>query len=180
MTKEPTDSELFKQAMRGVKPLKKGHLVAAKPLRTQKELCSRSFVPIAPSPRIALSLPTHYDVQAESVISFHRPHFPHRRLKELRDGKITWQNRLDLHGLRPEEAEKALVKFLESAQQQEQRCILVIHGKGSRQGEPPILKNLVYHWLPQFPQVLAFHSAPRQQGGVGALYVLLKNSRKQT
>jgi hypothetical protein len=34
-------------------------------------------------------------------------------------------------------------------------------------------------WLPQFDAVLAFHSAQKQHGWVGATYVLLRKSEKK-
>ena len=39
-----------------------------------------------------------------------------------------------------------------------------------------LLKSCVALWLPQFEEVLAFHSAPRHMGGTGATCVLLRKS----
>jgi DNA-nicking Smr family endonuclease len=33
-------------------------------------------------------------------------------------------------------------------------------------------------WLPQFAEVLAFHSAPRHLGGTGATVILLRKSER--
>jgi len=41
-----------------------------------------------------------------------------------------------------------------------------------------LLKSCVNLWLPQFEQVLAFHSAPRHLGGMGATCFLLKKSEQ--
>jgi DNA-nicking Smr family endonuclease len=54
--------------------------------------------------------------------------------------------------------------------------VLIIHGKGGYDGGPSLLKSQVNHWLKQMPEVLAYHSAVRQHGGLGAVYVLLKRN----
>ncbi|HET8706021.1 MAG TPA: Smr/MutS family protein, partial [Pseudomonadales bacterium] len=46
-----------------------------------------------------------------------------------------------------------------------------------RDGREPILKSSVNHWLRQLPQVLAFCSAQPKDGGLGAVYVLVKLQR---
>ena len=48
------------------------------------------------------------------------------------------------------------------------------HGKGEGRERPAILKSCVNHWLRQFEQVLAFHTAQKYHGGLGATYVLIK------
>ncbi|WP_019216278.1 Smr/MutS family protein [Legionella tunisiensis] len=116
-------------------------------------------------------------VQANTLLSYCSHSIPAKRLRELKNGQISWQARLDLHGLRSDDAKNALIKCIAQQHALGHRCLLIIHGKGSHQGEPPILKNLVNHWLQQFPQVLAFHSALARDGGSGALYVLLKKQR---
>ncbi|HEX7233924.1 MAG TPA: Smr/MutS family protein, partial [Nitrosospira sp.] len=58
------------------------------------------------------------------------------------------------------------------------RCIRVIHGKGlsSRNGEP-VLKARVGSWLSQRDEVLAFCQAKPEDGGSGAVLVLLKGMK---
>lgn len=102
---------------------------------------------------------------------------PRKRLTALRSGEIVSEARLDLHGLNPDSARTSLCDFIEKQTLQGKRCVLIIHGKGSKHGEAPVLKNHVNHWLQQLPQVLAFHSAIPRDGGTGALYVLLKRQR---
>ncbi len=74
---------------------------------------------------------------------------------------------------------RELINFIRQEATSRHRCLLIIHGKGSHNGKAPVLKNLVRHWLPQFPQVLAFHSALTRDGGAGALYVLLKEKGRK-
>ncbi|HMH19585.1 MAG TPA: Smr/MutS family protein, partial [Burkholderiales bacterium] len=50
-----------------------------------------------------------------------------------------------------------------------------VHGKGLRSPRrEPVLKGKVQQWLAQRDEVLAFCQAPGNQGGSGALLVLLK------
>jgi len=51
----------------------------------------------------------------------------------------------------------------------------VVHGKGySSPNNKPVIKAYVNRWLRESETVLAFHSAQKQDGGTGAVYVLLK------
>jgi DNA-nicking Smr family endonuclease len=98
-------------------------------------------------------------------------------LRKLRRGHWPVQDRLDLHGLNTDAARKLLQEFLHEAVQHGARCVLVVHGKGinSRGGEA-VLRKLTRHWLTQHPRVLAWCDAPPQEGGSGAVLVLLKTS----
>ena len=58
---------------------------------------------------------------------------------------------------------------------QQLRCVRVIHGKGLRSGPAgPVLKHAVSDWLARIDSVAAFATARPEDGGTGALYVLLK------
>ncbi|WP_421863687.1 Smr/MutS family protein [Motiliproteus sp.] len=99
-------------------------------------------------------------------------------MKKLRKGHIPWQQGLDLHGYSIDQARDELSHFLRDAQRKELRCVIIVHGKAlTEDGTPPIIKSYVNDWLRQLPQVLAFVSAQPQDGGTGALYVLLKRNR---
>ena len=113
-------------------------------------------------------------VNSDSIIVYSKSSIPHKQLIKLKNGQIPWQARLDLHGLNEESAKDALCEFIIKQLNHGNRCLLIIHGKGSKHGEAPILKNLVNRWLRQLPEILAFHSALGRDGGSGAVYVLLK------
>jgi DNA-nicking Smr family endonuclease len=107
-------------------------------------------------------------------LDFMRPGVQRRLYDDLRRGLIPPEATLDLHGMRATEARLALPRFLEQALHRQQRCVRVIHGKGFGAGSgPPVLKQKLNQWLPQRPEVLAYCSAPRWDGGTGAAYVLL-------
>ena len=53
----------------------------------------------------------------------------------------------------------------------------VVHGKGNGSpGREPVLKGKVRNWLVQKDEVIAFTQARAQDGGHGALIVLLRPS----
>jgi len=73
-----------------------------------------------------------------------------------------------------------IVGFIDECMQHDIRCVLINHGKGfDRQPQPGLLKSCVAHWLPQLPAVMAYHSAQKHHGGVGATYVMLRKSEKK-
>ncbi len=114
-----------------------------------------------------------------AVLSFQRPGVQHGVFKNLRLGKYSLDARLDLHKLNVEQARKQLFQFIIDCQENDVRAALITHGKGEGRETPAKLKSCVAHWLPELPQVLAFHTAKKQHGGYGATYVLLKKSDKQ-
>jgi len=171
------DKSMFRQMMADVKPLAKSKKVdLPQPKKTAIKTPRRESQAQSPSPADSVYLSDYYaeEVQTSSILSYSSHSIPNKRLRELKNGLIPWQARLDLHGLRPDAARESLVNFLTQQSKLAHRCLLIIHGKGIHKGEAPVLKNLVANWLPQFPQVLAFHSAQARDGGAGAVYVLLK------
>ncbi len=99
-------------------------------------------------------------------------------MKKLRKGHLPWQQGLDLHGHSVDRARDELSRFIRDSAHEGSRCVLVVHGKALKSdGAPALIKSYVNDWLRQMPQVLAFVSAQAKDGGVGALYVLLKRAR---
>lgn len=113
-----------------------------------------------------------------NTVRFAREGVDRRRWKQLKRGQLTIEQSLDLHGMRSAEASRALSEFLAESADYGLLCIEVIHGKGLRSDQPGgILKPLTLHFLKQQPSVLAFCSAPPNQGGSGATIILLSRSR---
>jgi DNA-nicking Smr family endonuclease len=107
-------------------------------------------------------------------LGFRRPGVSLDVLGQLRKGKWSIQDQLDLHGLRRDEAREAVGAFIRSAEQRGLRCLRVIHGKGhGSPGREPVLKSKVHKWLAQRQEVIAFAQAAGPQGGAGAVIVLL-------
>lgn len=100
-------------------------------------------------------------------------------LRDLRRGRWVIQGELDLHGLNRDEARRQMSHFLADCLHQGKRCVRVIHGKGH--GSPQklsVLRQLVRGWLAQRIEVLAYCQAKPQDGGEGALIVLLHAAKK--
>ena len=123
-----------------------------------------------------LSFEDRLDMGIEDA--FLRDGLARRVLTDLRRGRWVIQGELDLHGLTREEARVALARFLVDALHAGKRCLRLIHGKGlGSPGRESILKQLSRTWLAQREEILAFCQARPQDGGEGALVVLLRAPR---
>jgi DNA-nicking Smr family endonuclease len=93
----------------------------------------------------------------------------------VRRGRYPVAARLDLHGLTQAEAHRALCGFIALSRAAGRRCILVITGHGRLSGG--VLRASVPRWLAEPSlrrHILAIAPARPQDGGNGALYVLLR------
>lgn len=105
---------------------------------------------------------------------FARPGVQQSVLRKLRRGQFSVGAVLDLHGLRSEDARRALAEFLQEMHGKGLRCARIIHGKGYRSGpRGPVLKQKLNVWLQQREDIIAFCSARPVDGGTGAVYILL-------
>ena len=170
------DNDLFRQMMSDVKPLS-SKKSAGNRLPPEKPRPSGK-----PQPNTPDKPSTHFiarehvsDVAPEENLFFARSGLQHRLLRQLKRGDLRPEARLDLHGQTVAEAGAQLSHFLEDALAGGLRCVCVVHGKGHRSAEGrPVLKAQVNQWLRDTPAVLAFSSAQPKDGGMGALYVLLR------
>ena len=114
-------------------------------------------------------------LDVDDALSFRRPGVGTDVTRRLRKGHWSIQREIDLHGLRREDAREALSAFIREAHRHGVRCVRVVHGKGlGSPGKTPVLKGKVQSWLVQKKEVLAFVQARGDEGGAGALVVLLK------
>lgn len=130
---------------------------------------------------LAESISDEFDVESlldtDEALSFRRRGVGPEVVRKLRRGVWAIQAQLDLHGLRRDEAREQLASFLREAVRAGLRCVRVVHGKGNGSpGREPVLKGKVRSWLVQKNEVIAFTQARAQDGGHGALIVLLKPS----
>lgn len=99
-------------------------------------------------------------------------------MRRLRRGELPVDARLDLHGKRAEEAKEALEAFLRDRRGRRDRNVLVIHGRGEHSpAGVGVLRGEIAAWLSQgraSQYVAAFATARDEDGGAGALYVLLR------
>ncbi len=116
-------------------------------------------------------------LDVDEALSFRRPGVGLDVVRKLRKGGWSIQGEIDLHGLRREEAREALAAFLRESLKRGLRCVRVVHGKGlGSPGKTPVLKGKVHSWLVQKDEVLAFVQARADEGGAGAVVVLLRPS----
>jgi DNA-nicking Smr family endonuclease len=170
---ESEEARLFREAVRGVRPLPP----AAPPPR-----------PLPVRPRARFTRADRAAVLRESLeaaaadpvamggeeLAFHRPEVQSTVLRKLRRGEYRVEREIDLHGLTVLEAKHDLRLFLINALEQHVQCVRVVHGKGLRSGpRGPVLKATVNAVLRRTGAVLAFVSARQADGGSGAVYVLL-------
>lgn len=115
------------------------------------------------------------DIETGEELLFVRHGIQQRVLRRFRRGQYAIEAELDLHGYTVTEARETVSRFLQAMRAGGKRCVRIIHGKGlSSEGKLPVLKVKVNSWLRQKDDVLAFCSARPQDGGTGAVYVLLK------
>ncbi len=166
------EDELFQQALEGVTPLAPSN-------RTTTLLPPKSFRPAThPAPAQIQDTLSDHGAENKLLTEFLRPGISRITLRKLRRGQWPIQDSLDLHGLHSDAARKLLLEFLHDATQHSLRCVCIIHGKGwHTEGGEGILKSRTRHWLTQCLAVLAFCEAPPQEGGAGAVKVLLRANK---
>lgn len=182
MNAEDDDLEAFREATKDVAPLKHEARVTAKPpapapIPTQSR--SDDTAVLRDSMRDPLDGEITLDIGEE--LTYRREGIATNVLRRLRRGEWTLQDHLDLHGSTVEQARSLLAIFLSQCVRRGVRCVRIVHGKGYRsaQGEP-VLKRKVGHWLMQRDEVLAYVQAKPEDGGSGALIVLLRGTRQQS
>jgi DNA-nicking Smr family endonuclease len=177
-----TEEELGARAPAGATPIEVGAgLVpppqpgAPTPPAWQADLEAADELPSGSAGQPSLELVTG-DSQLEGSVAGLDPAL----LRRLKRGGYAVEDRLDLHGLTRDGARGAVDRFLRGARLDGKRCVLLIHGRGRHsEDELPVLKEGLRGWLASGSfgrQVLAFASARPADGGVGALYVLLRRA----
>lgn len=171
---EDDDTGLFRQAVGKVRPVRHDRVVPdtpkPPPRARQLEADERRVLEDMLSEDFSAA-----EIQAGDALEFCRPGVQKRVFRKLRRGEYRMAAELDLHGMNISAAREALGGFLREAREHDERCVRIIHGKGLGSRERgPVIKSLVNSWLRQRSEVLAFCSARAEDGGTGAVYVLLK------
>lgn len=174
------DTDLFRQAIRGVKPIKVDQADTGKPRTDHARLKTLRQEAVRPDNRIkidGLSDQFVMDVQPEEELAWASNGVQESQLRKLKSGQIPFDGTIDLHGMTVDKAREILWEFLAEANRLEIRCVRVTHGKAVRKdGRKPILKSHVNTWLRQHSKVLGFTSCIPRHGGTGSVYVLLKRT----
>ncbi|TCM62732.1 DNA-nicking Smr family endonuclease [Acinetobacter calcoaceticus] len=175
------DALLLKQALLGVTVLPQHNLAKIeKPQRIKPDAKTLAKRASAEGP-IATDQADLSDTQAmlnpvasQAKLSYRIGTLQHKVFEDLKAGNLRWFEAVDLHGCTIEDARSAVLQIIQMAKDDNQNVIKIVHGKGPE----AILKTYVNGWLRQHRDVLAFVSAPENQGGTGAVLVLLKRAEK--
>lgn len=175
---ESSDEELFAEAMAGVQRASWRH-------------------PPFPSTQPELSIPSAPDLEAKRLMQeavdgdsspsvLDHPEYIEgwvdnvgkRFLSNLRSGLYSIQGQLDLHGFNRVEAEMAVEEYIIRMSRFRSCCVKIIHGRGNNSPtDRATLKESLQRLLStrrMSRYVVAYASAPQNDGGVGAVYVLLR------
>jgi DNA-nicking Smr family endonuclease len=169
------DNNLFREAVSGARPLKvePQHVPKLHPKPIAKHFMRDEKQAL----RDSLSddyTPAHELESGEELLYLREGQSPNI-LSKLRRGFWVVQAQIDLHGLITDEARLYVADFLNSCKKRNIRCVRIVHGKGlgSRNREP-VLKHKLRSWLMQRDEVIAYAQAKPEDGGSGAVIVLLR------
>lgn len=175
----PSDTELFEDAMKDVKPLNHSdfsweHKIPSIPASPKIEpeieiqLALQDLIKGGGDFRVS-DTPEYMEGSAPGV----NPEL----VKHLHLGKFSIQASLDLHGLAVKDAEEKIHAFLWDSLNKGLRCVMIIHGRGLSSPDYPKLKEKVRLLLSSGSWsrwIIAFTSARLCDGGAGATYILLR------
>ena len=178
----PEDSaELFRQSVQGVKKMAAGNSAQLEKSRKKKpdsqilaKRASATGPMLTENAELSDTQAMLNPVASQAALSYRIGTLQHKVFEDLKAGNLRWFEAVDLHGCTVEDARSAVLQIIQMAKDDNQNVIKIVHGKGPQ----AILKTYVNGWLRQHRDVLAFVSAPENQGGTGAVLVLLKRAEK--
>jgi DNA-nicking Smr family endonuclease len=171
------DQALFRQEIGDVRPLRDSGRAAPerpkpRPQPVQRVLDERRVM------EELLQFPEDpAEMETGEELSYLRPGLQHRYLVRLKRGHYSIGDSIDLHQMNTETARAAIQEFLEQAHERGLGCVRIVHGKGLRSRNGPVLKRLAQRLLSRHPRVAAFASCRPVDGGTGAVAVLLRGGR---
>jgi DNA-nicking Smr family endonuclease len=100
-----------------------------------------------------------------------------RELRRLRRAQYAIDGKLDLHGHGVDDARRAVETFVKKRAEIGDKVVAIVHGKGTHSPrQNGVLRGEIGAWLSQgraARHVLAFATPPEDEGGAGAVLVLL-------
>ena len=176
------EASLFAQEVAGIKPLKKSEVYLGKK-GPQIDFSARKEAALIAQEvdRNHLSQDFVEKVEPNDVLEYKRSGVQDGVFKRLRQGKYGIEARLDLHRHTVAQAREQVFQFVDDCMRNDIRVAIIVHGKGDRTPDPDfraMIKSHINKWLQELETVMAFHSAQRHHGGLGAVYVLFKKTEK--
>ena len=162
------EKKLFKDAVGKVKPMVQDRVHPEKRTIKSKSTLSKQKDNKALA-EFHFSDEFEPDLNTQGPLKYVREDVDSFEAKNLRRGQYTPDLILDLHGLDQQQSKREIASLLAACDKEHAQCVCIVHGLGAR-----ILKNKVPHWLVQHPSVMAFHQAPLEWGGNGAILVLVE------
>jgi DNA-nicking Smr family endonuclease len=157
------------------------HPLKGKALQPAENLAEEPAAPKAVTPATPSSASPPVKTPAQDRRQIH--HLDRVTQKKISKGRLPLEARIDLHGLRQDEAYGLLLSFLNRAHASGIRYVLVITGKGRSSASDGVLRRSVPSWfttVPFRPLVSGYEDAARNHGGEGALYVRLRRLPHET
>ena len=168
----------FAETVQGIKPLNQDKIHFGKTNNKQKQSSEPNKLADdrTTDNKPALNKPAkfHFSDEYEPLIdpsvalSYVKEGIPTFYTKLLRRGDIRPELILDIHGYNKEQAKFDLADLIADCKKQNVPCACVVHGVSGG-----ILKRKLPHYLMQHPDVAAFHQAPLEWGGQGAVVILI-------
>jgi DNA-nicking Smr family endonuclease len=178
----PDDEALFRQAVEGVRPVSGASRIVAEPL-VSREVVSEDSEVLAELYDLVSGQGSFQLTETDEYVEGARVGLDPRLVTRLRRGELAVQAHLDLHGMVQSTARAALHEFILDSIRKGLRSVIVVHGRGrGSPGGQPVLKRATARWLSHgmlSGYVLAFTTTRPQDGGAGAMYVLLRREPRR-
>ncbi len=173
--KDLDDVQLFQEAVKGARPVKVNRVLH--PQKKPKPIPKKLYEDERQVLRDSLSdgyIPAYEMESGEELLYLREGQSP-VILSKLRRGHWVVQAHIDLHGLISDEARLYVAEFIADCKKKGIRCVRIVHGKGlGSRNKEPVLKHKLRNWLMQKDEVIAYAQAKQNDGGSGAVIVLLK------
>jgi len=184
---QPVDEEaILRAAYAGVRRLDEtssNHRVPIEPRPANRAVVSEEAEVLAALSDLVSGVGAFDLTETEEYVEGARVGLDPRLLSRLRRGEFAIQDHIDLHGMIQPDAKDALCEFVLKSVGKGMRTVLVVHGRGlGSPGGRPVLKHATAQWLSHGEigaHVHAFATARPQDGGAGAMYVLLRRDRRR-
>lgn len=178
-----TDEDAFLRAVEGVRPLMNGRTgrVTIEPT-INHTIVSEDAEVLAQLYDLVTGQGQFDITESDEYVEGARVGLDPRLVSRLRRAEFAVQAHIDLHGMIQPAAKDALRTFILDSVRKGLRAVLIVHGRGlGSPGGRPVLKHAVSQWLSGTfaGHVLAFTTARQQDGGAGAMYVLLRREKRK-
>jgi len=180
---QESEEDVFRRAVEGVRPLMNGRAARITPEQTINRTIVSEDAEVLAQLYDLVTGQGEFDItESDEYVEGARVGLDPRLTSRLRRAEYAMQAHIDLHGMIQPAAKDALRNFILDCVRKGLRAVLIVHGRGrGSPGGRPVLKHAVSQWLAGGlgGHVLAFTTARQQDGGAGAMYVLLRREKRR-